>query len=177
MQKKAPFPLLVAHRICDPKRAVNIFQYTVKTINIFPSPAGMSLTKLSLVGNNSIIPGWGQENGKPFLQCILLCVFARNAPFVPDSGAECSPLPELVGTTFVPTCASRIPAMQTTSSSTRWERNGSLPQEQRNNSAKCDGNIRWIQHYFLIFFVRMEWGQDLDIDVSLFLHRAQWREF
>jgi hypothetical protein len=45
---------------------------------IFPSPAGMSLTKLSLGGNNLIIPGhrefgswhpgWGRENRWLFLQ-------------------------------------------------------------------------------------------------------------
>jgi hypothetical protein len=32
--------------------------YTVKKkLAIFPSPAGMSLTKLSLAGNNLVIPG------------------------------------------------------------------------------------------------------------------------
>jgi hypothetical protein len=50
-----------------------------KRLTIFPSPAGMSLTKLSLDGNNLIIPvqgefgkwhpGWGRENCKSFLQC------------------------------------------------------------------------------------------------------------
>jgi hypothetical protein len=45
---------------------------TVKKVKDFPVPAGMSLTKLSLAGNNSIIPGkeefgkwhadWGREN-------------------------------------------------------------------------------------------------------------------
>jgi hypothetical protein len=29
---------------------------------VFPSPAGMSPTKLSLVGNNLIMPRWGREN-------------------------------------------------------------------------------------------------------------------
>jgi hypothetical protein len=43
-----------------------------KRLAIFPSPAGMSLSKLSLAGNNLIIPsqgefcirhpGWGREN-------------------------------------------------------------------------------------------------------------------
>ncbi len=33
--------------------------YTVKIV-FFPSPAGMSLTKLSLAGNNLIIPGQGE---------------------------------------------------------------------------------------------------------------------
>jgi hypothetical protein len=36
-----------------------------KRISFFPSPAGMSLTKLSLVGNNLILPGqedFGQLN-------------------------------------------------------------------------------------------------------------------
>jgi hypothetical protein len=33
--------------------------HTVKK-GIFPSPAGMSLTKLSKAGNNSIIPGQGE---------------------------------------------------------------------------------------------------------------------
>ncbi len=48
--------------------------YTVKKrLAIFPSPAGMSLTKLSLARNNLIFsdqgefgkrhPGWGRENG------------------------------------------------------------------------------------------------------------------
>ncbi len=41
-----------------------IFIYTVKkVIAIFPSPAGMSLTKLSLEGNNLIIPGPGELGG------------------------------------------------------------------------------------------------------------------
>ncbi len=31
-----------------------------KLLAIFPSPAGMSLTKLSLAGNNLIIPGQGE---------------------------------------------------------------------------------------------------------------------
>ncbi len=31
-----------------------------KRLAVFPSPAGMSLTKLSLVGNNLIIPGQGE---------------------------------------------------------------------------------------------------------------------
>jgi hypothetical protein len=34
-----------------------ILYYSVKKLSIFPSPAGMALTKLSLAGNNSIIPG------------------------------------------------------------------------------------------------------------------------
>ncbi len=49
-----------------------------KRLAIFPSPAGMSLTKLSLAGNNLIIPaqgGFGKWNhGKIdnlFLQCIM----------------------------------------------------------------------------------------------------------
>ncbi len=33
---------------------------TVKKVNDFPSPAGMSLTKLSLGGNIFIIPGQGE---------------------------------------------------------------------------------------------------------------------
>ncbi len=35
------------------------FAYTVKKVRCFPSPAGMSLTKLSLDGNNLIFPGQG----------------------------------------------------------------------------------------------------------------------
>jgi hypothetical protein len=36
--------------------AVSSFSYTVKkSFSIFPSPAGMSLTKLSLGGNNDVI--------------------------------------------------------------------------------------------------------------------------
>jgi hypothetical protein len=31
-----------------------------KRLAVFPSPAGMSLTKLSLAGNNLIIPGHGE---------------------------------------------------------------------------------------------------------------------
>jgi hypothetical protein len=55
-----------------------------KAYRFFPSPAGMSLTKLSQAGNNLIIPGQGQvgywlvtsrlgyrKNGNLFLQCIL----------------------------------------------------------------------------------------------------------
>ncbi len=37
-----------------------------KRLSIFPSPAGMSLAKLSLAGNNLIIPGWGREIAKLF---------------------------------------------------------------------------------------------------------------
>ncbi len=33
-----------------------------KRLPISASPAGMSLTKLSLAGNNLIIPRWGREN-------------------------------------------------------------------------------------------------------------------
>ncbi len=50
-----------------------------KRLSIFPFPAGMSLTKLSLTGKNKIIPGqgefgqWhpglGRENRESFLQC------------------------------------------------------------------------------------------------------------
>ncbi len=46
--------------------------YTVKKVSIFLSSAGMSLTKLSLAGNNLIIPGQGEFGGdipekrKPF---------------------------------------------------------------------------------------------------------------
>ncbi len=52
---------------------------------IFSSPAGMSLTKLSMTGNNWIIPGQGEfskwhpgaagdgKNQKLFLQCTQLC--------------------------------------------------------------------------------------------------------
>jgi hypothetical protein len=54
---------------------------------VFPSPAGMSLTKLSLAGKNLIIPGRGElgkhvipaGDGKTasiFLQCILYGSFA-----------------------------------------------------------------------------------------------------
>jgi hypothetical protein len=35
-------------------------QYTVKKVIDFPAPAGMSLTKLSLAGNNLITPGQGE---------------------------------------------------------------------------------------------------------------------
>ncbi len=48
-----------------------------KRLAVFPSPAGMSLTILSLAGKNQIFPGqgefgkwhpgWGRENRKPFL--------------------------------------------------------------------------------------------------------------
>jgi hypothetical protein len=35
--------------------------YTLKKrLAVFPSPAGMSLTKLSLAGNNLILPGQGE---------------------------------------------------------------------------------------------------------------------
>jgi hypothetical protein len=38
-----------------------IHEYTVKKmLAIFPSPTGMSSTKLSLAGNNQIIPGQGE---------------------------------------------------------------------------------------------------------------------
>ncbi len=37
-----------------------IAHYTVKNLAIFASPAGMSLTKLSLAGNNLNIPGQGE---------------------------------------------------------------------------------------------------------------------
>jgi hypothetical protein len=34
--------------------------YTVKKVIVFPPPAGMSLTKLSLARNNLILPGQGE---------------------------------------------------------------------------------------------------------------------
>ncbi len=34
--------------------------HSKKRLAVFPSPAGMSLTKLSLAGNNLIIPGQGE---------------------------------------------------------------------------------------------------------------------
>ncbi len=41
---------------CAPVQSI----YTVKKrLAVFPSPAGMSLTKLSLDGNNKILPGQG----------------------------------------------------------------------------------------------------------------------
>ncbi len=36
------------------------FLHCKKRLSIFPSPAGMSLTKLSVAGNNLIIPGHGE---------------------------------------------------------------------------------------------------------------------
>jgi hypothetical protein len=51
-----------------------------KSFSIFPSPAGMSLTKLSLGGNNDVIyklfpprecSGWGREYQKAFLRCMV----------------------------------------------------------------------------------------------------------
>jgi hypothetical protein len=36
------------------------YLFTVKNLTIFPSPAGMSLTKLSLDGNSLIIPVQGE---------------------------------------------------------------------------------------------------------------------
>jgi hypothetical protein len=57
---------------------LNLTLHNKKRLPIFSSPAGM-LTKLSLAGNNLIIPGqgefgwchpgWGRRNRKPFLQC------------------------------------------------------------------------------------------------------------
>ncbi len=53
-----------------------------KKLSIFPSPGGVSLTKLLLAGNNQIFPGqgefgqWhpgsGRENRETFLQCTNL---------------------------------------------------------------------------------------------------------
>ncbi len=38
-----------------------LYIHTVKKrLPVFPSPAGMSLTKLALAGNNLIIPGQGE---------------------------------------------------------------------------------------------------------------------
>ena len=62
-------------------------QYTVKKVKNFPSPAGMSLTKRSLAGNNEIIPGiwrvWFSDipagDGKIinlFLQCTVYTLFS-----------------------------------------------------------------------------------------------------
>jgi hypothetical protein len=39
---------------------VNIYLHCKKRLTIFPSPAGMSLTKPSLGGNNEIIPVQGE---------------------------------------------------------------------------------------------------------------------
>ncbi len=59
-----------------------VWFYTVKMLAVFLSPAGMSLTKLSLAGKNSIILGqgefgkwhaaWGRENRLTFLQCSFI---------------------------------------------------------------------------------------------------------
>jgi hypothetical protein len=37
--------------------------YTAKRLLIFPSPAGMSFSKLSLTDNSKIIPGQGEFGG------------------------------------------------------------------------------------------------------------------
>ncbi len=62
----------------------NLILHCKKRLAIFPSPAGMSLTKLSLGGNNQIIPAqdefgqWndilagGGEMAYPFLQCSIM---------------------------------------------------------------------------------------------------------
>jgi hypothetical protein len=42
------------------EKVVSLTLYTVNKVPIFPSPAGMSLTKLSLVRKNLIIPGLGE---------------------------------------------------------------------------------------------------------------------
>ncbi len=47
--------LLVFLRLCGRSRLC-----TVKKVSHFPAPAAMSLTKLSLAGNYSIIPGQGE---------------------------------------------------------------------------------------------------------------------
>jgi hypothetical protein len=80
-----------------------------KSFSIFPSPAGMSLTKISLGGNNlymtSLFPpkeslggtGWGREYRKVFftLQDELLCTaktkyrnFETNIPRIGISGSQ-----------------------------------------------------------------------------------------
>jgi len=44
----------------NPKTIVNSMLHCKKRLAIFPSPAGMSLTKLSLARNNFMIPGQGE---------------------------------------------------------------------------------------------------------------------
>jgi hypothetical protein len=45
--------------VCMGERRANFQDYTVKKVSGFPiPPAGMPLTKLSLAGNNLIIPPW-----------------------------------------------------------------------------------------------------------------------
>ncbi len=78
-----------------------------KRFAIFPSPAGMSLTKLSLAGNNLIIPaqrefvkwlpGWGgggRKIDKLFLQCrsnqVSLSVSFHLCPFLSSVSASVS---------------------------------------------------------------------------------------
>jgi hypothetical protein len=66
-----------------------------KRLAVFPSPTGMSLTKLSLARNNLIIPaqggfgkghpGWGQENRKPFLQCTFVPFLSTPSPYTVKS--------------------------------------------------------------------------------------------
>jgi hypothetical protein len=47
--------------MCTALQATQRYHDTVKKrLTIFPSPAGMSLTKLSLAGINLIIPGQGE---------------------------------------------------------------------------------------------------------------------
>ncbi len=59
------------------------FIHCKKRLAVFPSPAGMSLTELSLAGNNLIIPGQGEfgvsdipagewKTAKVFLQCMII---------------------------------------------------------------------------------------------------------
>ncbi len=47
------------HTVDAWKGTLCIFRYTVKKVGDFSSLAGMSLTKLSMAGNNLIIPGQG----------------------------------------------------------------------------------------------------------------------
>jgi hypothetical protein len=42
------------------ERHIDFAWYTVKKVIVFPSPAGMSITRLSPAGNNVIIPGQGE---------------------------------------------------------------------------------------------------------------------
>jgi hypothetical protein len=64
------------------KKIILLCPSPYKSFSIFPSPAGMSLTKHSLGGNNDVIyklfppsvihPGWGREYRKAFYGVVSL---------------------------------------------------------------------------------------------------------
>jgi hypothetical protein len=85
----------------EPLSTINIYRtvHCKKRLTVFPSPAGMLHTKLSLARNNLIIPsqgefgkfhpGWGRENCKRFLYSVLYLYLSSLCMYVLYTRVAC----------------------------------------------------------------------------------------